>query len=595
MEKWNAIEKNVNEAENKKRQADNASRVLYNETEIPKKDRQEKTNDEILKKGKRERVTQKALDRETIFSKEAEDILGDPDSSERILVNFRKENLVKALRYEKAVKMQRQKLLDEEAKIMKSFNGAPHGEELEALDEIRNELNKNHEFEGKLVELNPEAYFGLNLKKLKEYKKDFSKGRIVETEYVKEKMEDIMLHLGANKPILIHGHLGSGKSELAKYVAKKCLGKDACVVSGRKLLPESELYGHQNLTVDEKSGATISDFHVGPIYSAMEEGRLVIIDEVNAIPHELLISLNDILTKKVGDKITIQQDSGREVEIKEGFGIIMTGNLNQGQEKYIDRQDMDPAFLSRLHKIEYDYLPQSTEGSLEDEAGVKNEQFHLMLANIMDGHGNIEAPEDSVKKLWNLAKAARVIQNVFAGKEIDSAYYFKEGGGRAAKYLLKESVFSLRAIENVISQWKVEGYDKELDYYVYNNFIKEGTIASDRAYLYQIMKDQFGFFKNEGWEQNPNYGSGGVVNSFDVDAPKNKPAKRKFWGPREVVEFAFGKAPERAKWPESPADDGEQESIINPEIMEMGEFKDKLKKEMEEIFNEIGEVCEMEK
>ncbi|HBU10366.1 MAG: hypothetical protein US57_C0006G0027 [Candidatus Moranbacteria bacterium GW2011_GWC2_37_73] len=592
---WAPIEKKVNEAEKKKRQQLGASRVLYGETKMPKQERNEKTDSEILESSQRKRVAQKAIERETAFNDEAEGILGADESSERTLVNFRKENLAKALRYEKALEIQRQQLLNEESQILKSFNGAPHGEELEALDEIREELRKNNELGEKSLELNPEAYFGLNLKKLKEYKNELSEGRIVETQYVKEKMEDICLHLAANKPILIYGHLGSGKSELAMHTSKKYSSKDPLIISGSKNISQSEFYGHQVLTVDEESGSTVSDFYMGPIYQAMEDGRPVIIDEVNAIPHEVLISLNHILTRKVGDKINIQQDSGREVEIKEGFGIIMTGNLNQGQEKYVDRQDMDPAFLSRIHKIEYDYLPQDTEGSLESEAGKENEQFHLVLASIMDGHGNIEAPEDSVKKLWNLAKAARVVQNVFAGKEIESAYYLKEAGGRATKYLLKESVLSLRGIENIVSQWKAEGYDKELDYYVWNNFIKEGTVASDRAYLYQLMKDQFNFFKSDGWEQSPNYGSGGVVNSFDISAPKNVSAKRKFFGPREVVEFAFGKAPERAQWPEASIEGAEQENIINPEIMEMEEFKDELQKEMEEIWNEIGEVCEMEK
>jgi len=496
--------------------------------------------------------------------------------------------------------------------VLKSSNNAPHSEELEALDEIRKELKKNQQLREDLLALNPEAYFGLNLKKLKESKKEFSEGRIVEADYVKEKMEDIDSHLRADKPILIYGHLGSGKSELAMHAAKKYSKKPALIISGSKNISQSEFYGHQVLTVDEKSGSTVSDFYLGPIYQAMEEGRVVIIDEVNAIPHEVLISLNHLLTRKVGDKINIQQDSGREIEIKEGFGIIMTGNLNQGQEKYFDRQDMDPAFLSRLHKIEYDYLPQNTEGILGDEASKENEQFQLLLVSLMDKNGNLEIPEDSLKKLWNLAKSARIIQNVFAGKEFDNAYYFKEAGGRSARYLLKESVLSLRGLENIISQWKAEGFAKELDYYVYNNFIKEGTVASDRAYLYQLMKDQFGFFQtkvkdfdNDGreiekdsWPQNPSYGSGGVVNSFDITTPKNPAEKRKFFTPRQVVEFAFGKAPDRTQWPqtkETPEFEDEPGDPINPEVLKLEEFMKNLKKERLEILGSINEVCELEK
>ena len=608
---WGAIEKNVNESEEKKHQGQNASQVLFAETGLQREERTEKDRQEILEKANRKRVTEKALERENFFNQEAEKILGQADSPERVLVGFRMENLAKALRYEKALETKRQVLLNEEVEVLKSSNNAPRGEELEALDEIREELKKNQQLREDLLVLNPEAYFGLNLKKLKESKKEFSEGRIVETDYVKEKMEDIELHLRADKPILIYGHLGSGKSELAMHAAKKYSKKPALIISGSKNISQAEFYGHQVLTVDENSGSTVSDFYMGPIYQAMEEGRVVIIDEVNAIPHEVLISLNHLLTRKVGDKINIQQDSGREIEIQEGFGIIMTGNLNQGQEKYIDRQDMDPAFLSRLHKIEYDYLPQNTEGTLEDEASKENEQFQLLLVSLMDKNGNLEIPEDSLKKLWNLAKSARIIQNVFAGKELDSAYYFKEAGGRSTRYLLKESVLSLRGLENIISQWKAEGFAKELDYYVYNNFIKEGTVASDRAYLYQLMKDQFGFFQtkvkdfdNDGkeiekdsWPQNPNYGSGGVVNSFDITTPKNPAEKRKFFTPRRVVEFAFGKAPERTQWPqtkETPEFEDELVDPINPEVLKLEEFMKNFKeKEKAELWKDINEVCEL--
>src|SRR3989338_8643126 len=274
-----------------------------------------------------------------------------------------------------------------------------------------------------LVQSSPEAFYGLRLKELEGYKKELKHGRIVETPYVQNKAEDIVAHLQANRPVLVYGHFGSGKTELAMHVARKYLKKDALVISGAKHMSLAELYGHQVLSLDkidtaeldtftkeveakynawvdehkdaneaEKNRAhdrilqtyltqlktgTISKYFLGPIYRAAKEKRPIIIDEVNAIPHELLISLNFFLTRKPGDKMNVQQDSGEVVEVpEEGINVIMTGNLNQGQEQYVGRQDMDTAFLSPLYKLEYDYLPQKTEGSLEDEASKENELFH---------------------------------------------------------------------------------------------------------------------------------------------------------------------------------------------------------------------------
>lgn len=665
-EQWRQIEQKVGEAEKARRQSQRASRDLYKETGTTKTEREKLSKEAVLEKAERKRVAaKKALEREEAFEREAEEILGEEGSPEWALIALQKKNLVAALRENRKLEIQREKLLEEESEILSGVEGEPSGSELEALEEVRSDLEETENKKQELLESSPEAYFGLHLKKLKEYKRDLQKGRIVETDsveghkeleederdlkkgrivetdFVKRHIEDIVTHLRRPRPVMIYGHLGSGKTELAMHIARNYIGKEALVISGSKHTSLAELYGHQVLAIDkinreeldgfieeveqkfntwvkenpkageaEKArvhdrilqtyltklrGGTFSGFFMGPVYRAMVEGRPVIIDEVNAIPHEVLISLNHILTRRVGEPVNVQQDTGTTVKVKEGFCVLMTGNLNQGQERYIDRQEMDPAFLERLYKIEYDYLPQKTEGSLEDEAGAENEQFHLLLARIMDKNGNIEAPRDSIRKLWNLAKAARVTQNVFAGKEIEGAYYFQEAGGRSVRYLLKESVLSIRTLDNILAEWKEGGYKRELDYYIWKEFISQSTIASDRAYLYQLFKDRFGFFQSEGWEQNPNYGAGGVLNVFDIKPPENKPVSREFFGPRDTVEFAFGKAPERVQWPEVEGRLPEESAEARIEELEkLREFKTAFEKNLEDLAKEVEDFCKLE-
>lgn len=596
---WKQATENVTKAEKAKRKGARASNLLYEKTRVPKETRRTKIQDDSPIE-KKNRVLVAAQEREQTLEQEAEELLGEIGSLERALVALQKKELITALRQDRSLAKRRESLIEEESTILKGFGDTPEGSELEALHDIRKDLKTVADEKEGLFKSSPEAFYGLHLKEVKEYKKELKQGRIVETPYVQKQAEDIITHLQANRPVLIYGHFGSGKTELAMHVARKYLGKEALVISGAKHMSLAELYGHQVLSLDkvdtseldtftkdveakynawiskhpdaneaEKSLAhdrilqtyltqlktgTVSKFFLGPIYRALKEKRPIIIDEVNAIPHELLISLNFFLTRKPGDKLTVQQDSGETVEVpEEGINIMMTGNLNQGQEQYVDRQDMDPAFLSRLYKLEHDYLPQKTEGSLQDEAGEKNELFHLLLARVMDQNGNAELPEGDIKKLWNLAKAARVTQDVFAGREINNAFYFKEAGGRNIKYILKEAVLTLRALEAVVEQWQKEGYKNELDYYLYKEFVSQSTQASDRAYLYQLLKDQFGFFKNTEWEQNPQYGNGGIVRSFSVQPPTNPSKPLAFHGPREMVEFAFGEAPERKIWPDPEA------------------------------------------
>lgn len=639
-EQWEKIEKEVNKAEIAERKRKLAEIELYEEEGLKSLKREELKKEELLKMFDIEEIGEELEGEREALTQEVEDILGTQDSPQRTLISLRWKNLFKALREDKKIDLEKEQLLKKEAKLLQTINDAQSKGKLTRgkstiLEKVRKRLDELNREQKELLISNPEAYFGIHLKQLKEYKEDLQKGKIVETEYVKEQIGDILIHLRANKPVFLYGHLGTGKTELAMHVAQKYIGKEALIISGSKHTTLAELYGHQVLEIDkinkeeldgfiqevevkfnewvdtnsksseeEKNrahdrilqthlaqlkGGTISDFFLGPIYRAMAEGRPIIIDEINTIPHEVLVSLNHILTRQVGDKINIQQDTGRSVEVQEGYGVIMTGNLNQGQEKYIDRQDMDPAFLSRLYKIEYDYLPQKTEGTLEDEAGEGNELFHLVLARMMDNKGNIEAPSGAIRKLWNLAKVARITQDVFAGREISKAYYFQEAGGRAARYLLKEAVLSIRAMENILDEWQKDSFKYELDYYIWKEFISQSTVASDRAYLYQLFKDRFNFFQGKGWDQDPVYGSGGVVNAFDIQPPQNPPSKKEFFSPRNTVQFAYGNAPERVQYPElRQISEEEQGRVENLEILEEAEgVYNLMQARLEELDEEV--------
>ena len=492
---------------------------------------------------------------------------------------------------------------------------------LEKREIIGKHQEKLKELDGKEEELrqsNPEAFLGLYHRDFRHYTRSLTKNQLVETPYVKKNIDEICSHFRSDIPVMIYGHFGSGKTELAMQIARTRFKKtvedekkgvpDSYIISGSKHIVPAEFYGHQVLAVPEmaaleKTGGfseeqrkkwqvqqqeveeeykkwlqenqkaseeeknrahqrfltlycaqlgkgTISDFILGPVYKAMEEGRPLIIDEINAIPHEVLISLNYILTRKAGEIITVQQDTGKTIKIKKGFCIMMTGNLNQGQSQYVHRAEMDPAFLSRLHRVEYDYLPQTKEGKLEDKRGTKNEQYQLLLAKLADRSGNIIAPEKILKDLWRLAQAARILQDVFAGRQVESAYYYQEAGGKATAYMLKKSALTLRELGRILDVWKGDNFQKELDYYLYNDFVKEATDLNDRAYLYQTLQKIYGFFKTPGWEQNPSYGTAGQVTSFKIESPENLAGELKFFGPKEIVEAAFGKIPERKKWPE---------------------------------------------
>ncbi|WP_054252724.1 AAA family ATPase [Neofamilia massiliensis] len=110
------------------------------------------------------------------------------------------------------------------------------------------------------------------------------------------------------------------------------------------------------------------------ILLAVKNGRTVIIDELNTIAMENLIGLNDILQSKVGSMAYVTGLG--PVKIKKGFGLIGTGNLSTDSVSYEGTQDLNPAFKSRFLTIEYNYVNQSTLGSLKNQTNPeKNELF----------------------------------------------------------------------------------------------------------------------------------------------------------------------------------------------------------------------------
>lgn len=596
-----------------------------------------------------QRVAEVATERARSAEEELEMIVGPADSPVRELIDLRREELYSALRTQRSLEAELQNLNEQRSDIMRTFEGKPDPIAGEVLAALREQEEKIRQDMTDLRQSSPEAFIGLNLRELKAMRPTNERiGRITETPSRKELIDDITTHLLGNHPVLIHGHMGVGKTELAMYTAHKMLEhrgdldaivadkltawkkehpaasiteqmneqrkleamhKSAVVISGSKQASLGELYGHQILTLDsvghediealikevtekydawvedhpeaseadrnrthdlytqafmsQSKNGTISKFFLGPIYTAMEEGRPIIIDEVNAFRHEILISLNHILTRKAGDIVNVQQNSGTAIEVQRGFGVIMTGNINNGEEIYVDRQQLDPAFLSRLYRLEMDYMPQAVEGPLDEASNPKvdNELFRAMVAKMIDRNGNLSGPEESLEKLWDLAKAGRIIQDVFAGRQVklkdsktgeEKAVDFKQDVERGVDAKLNEAVFSLRSVNNIIDQWQSEGYRYELDYYLYQEFVGQTIDATDRAYLYQILHNYFGFFKGPGWpaDSELNFGSGGKSENFRVTPPKNAPGAKIFQGPRDYLEKIYGQGPARQRFPE---------------------------------------------
>ena len=429
------------------------------------------------------------------------------------------------------------------------------------------------------------------------------------------------------------------KEEARGMLAEEARG--ALIISGSKQTHQSEFYGHRTLNIKEfftqerlaklkvaedeygrweeenkdasperkalywngllkahldEAGGTFSDFFLGPIYRAMKEGRPVIIDEVDAIPHDTLISLNHILTRQVGELVSVQQDSGEKIKIKRGFAVLMTGNFPSEAEAdvYLARQGMDAAFLSRLEKLRHDYLPQSAEpnfadASAEERAG--SEQFHMLIACSMDRYGSMSAPENSIEKLWKLSVFAKQSQDIFAGKWADK----ETGEAGLTREMVGNEVLSLRHMRRIVEAWQRDNMQYELDYYIFEKFVGQAGRDTERAALYKIAQEVGLFNEQEGWPLARDIEAGAGAVKFEIASPKNKAGAPKWHGPRDMVEYAFGAAPERTEWPKDAEAGTESVEIKIEELGELEQFENTLEGDLSELEKETEEFCALEK
>ena len=324
------------------------------------------------------------------------------------------------------------------------------------------------------------VYLEVNRRTLLDYRAQLAKGGIVETPSVKQEISQILGHLQIGIPVFLRGHLGAGKTELLLHISRKYYGSEPEFISGSEEATKYDIYGKTQIGTQSKKGHVESFFQYGPLVRAKKEGKPLIIDEIDGIPHSILMRLSHALTRKVGDKVKIQENGGEEIEIKPGFCVMATGNIKSAKYK---REELDAAFLSRWWSSEKKYLP-------------ANETLQIVVASLIDKRANLELPRPQDFDSWRrVAQAAEEIQKIFSGEKSDVKGY----GGDAVRNIganLEKSTLSMRDLWNIIKTWKANNFDKQLDDYIYSEFIKKATVPKDAIYLTQIFC-RFRFFT--GW------------------------------------------------------------------------------------------------
>lgn len=378
---------------------------------------------------------------------------------------------------------------------------------------------------------------------LRSYAEDASRERLINIPQVKQLTDLGLEKLRARQPFLLSGHLGSGKTEMARHIAKLFMlengvgydpdnedpddvydkmraeifsgGEDATVydligkqqLTGRagddpaliaqkaeQIAKELKNTAYYDIPKEEiaklllgKADITVTKFKYGPLGRAIRDGRPIIIDEVNMIPSEVLGRLNDIMLARVGDMVALQENGHEVMEVKPGFAILGTCNFGA---IYTGTQVMNAAFKSRWVMREVDY-PEV------------DETYDIMLAALVQKDRLRLPPKFPAEKFDSLARLAvtvNEIQQIFSGKTEGSRFMAMSRGVAAERGALEQNVVSTRDLmRKIIIPWKAQNFTKSLEQIIAENILAS---AGDNIDDQKLMTELFlrrGFFA--GWKE----------------------------------------------------------------------------------------------
>jgi len=337
---------------------------------------------------------------------------------------------------------------------------------------------------------------------------------------------------------------------------------------------------------EDSAFGTITENVEKEILRGVQEGRPVIIDEANAIPSSVFISLNDILQKRPGQTCYIPGKG--TVKIKEGFSITATGNLETGRDfRYFGTQEINAATMSRFNVINHGYMPMSTSDSLEkQESPQNNELFSVLVSYLADEKGNLVLPdiENTLSQIFRLSQLAAKTQEIFEGK-LQKSDVLKTSSGDELEPKLKRSVLSVRNVINVLKEWN-KGQKCSLDNALWDGFIAQITEPNDQNMTIQLAKFYNFFQEKDGWNIRYKGIGEGLTSKADIyrEGERYIPEPLEVYDLRKVVDLLYGEAPERDFYPvitlsdfENTENPGERAATTE----DSAEFKE-IQKELEE-------------
>lgn len=157
--------------------------------------------------------------------------------------------------------------------------------------------------------------------------------------------QDILAAVVLQKPVLLKGPTGAGKTKLAESISAQ-FGQPMQSINCSVDLDAEALLGFKTLT--QRNGESQIEFVEGPVVKAMKNGHFLYIDEINMAKPETLPILHSVLDYR---RMMTNPFTGEVIEAHPDFGVIAA--INEG---YIGTAPMNEALKNRFIAYPIPYL-----------------------------------------------------------------------------------------------------------------------------------------------------------------------------------------------------------------------------------------------
>lgn len=279
----------------------------------------------------------------------------------------------------------------------------------------------------------------------------------------KRELELVVAALHGGRHVLLEGPPGTGKSTLLRSVAE-AMGVGFAFVEGNAELTPARLVGHFDPARVLTDGYSADVFVDGPLVSALRDGSLLYVEEINRIPEE---TLNVLITVMSEGEITVP----RLGTVKSAAGFRLVAAMNP----------FDAVGTARISSAVYDRVCRvaMTYQHAEDE-------IEIVQRELRQRNSAQSVPSDWVALVVEMVRRTRNHADLRFGSSVRGA--------------IDTAVVatSLAAMRKTAVQDPAIGLDSALVALTGRVRLREGSVRTAEEVITEIFSDVFGVKPEDG-------------------------------------------------------------------------------------------------